>query len=126
VRSVDTNVLVRLVARDDPGQTAAAEEFTAGGAWISLLVLMEFSWVLSTVYERTPADIARAVEMLLDHGQLVVQEPEVVSGALVHFRKRPALGFSDCLVLEISRKAGHVPLGTLDRALAKLPDAEGL
>lgn len=126
MRSVDTNVLVRLVARDDPGQTAAAEAFTAGGAWVSHLVLMEFSWVLSTVYERSPADIARAVDMLLDHGQLVVQEPGVVSAALVHFRKRPALGFSDCLVLEVSRKAGHVPLGTFDRALAKLPDTRAI
>jgi len=30
------------------------------------------------------------------------------------------LGFSDCLVLEIARKAGHLPLGTFDRGLAKL------
>lgn len=126
MRSVDTKVLVGLVARDDPGQVAAAEEFTAIGAWVSHLVLMEFSWVLSAVYERSPADIARALGMLLDHGQLVVQEPEVVSAALEHFRRRPALGFSDCLVLEAARKAGHVPLGTFDRALAKLPGTRGI
>jgi predicted nucleic acid-binding protein len=41
-----------------------------------------------------------------------------------HVQNRPSLGFSDCLVLEIARKAGHVPLGTFDRALAKLEGAE--
>ena len=72
MRAVDTNLLVRLIARDDAAQAAA-------------------------------------VEMLLSH-----------------FRKRPALGFSDCLVLEASRKAGHLPLGTFDRRLGKLEGAQGL
>lgn len=46
--------------------------------------------------------------------------------ALAHFRKRPALGFSDCLMLAIARKAGHLPSGTFDRSLAKLEGAEHL
>jgi predicted nucleic acid-binding protein len=36
------------------------------------------------------------------------------------------LGFSDCLVLEIARKAGHLPLGTFDRNLSKLDGAQKL
>ncbi len=36
------------------------------------------------------------------------------------------LGFSDCLVLESARKAGHIPLGTFDRQLAKLEGAQRL
>ena len=36
------------------------------------------------------------------------------------FARRPALGFSDCLVLEVARKAGHLPLGTFDRRLARV------
>ncbi|MDD2882868.1 MAG: hypothetical protein PHQ58_20850 [Rhodoferax sp.] len=39
---------------------------------------------------------------------------------VAQFRAKAALGFSDCLVLEIARKACHVPLGTFDSALAKL------
>ncbi len=62
--------------------------------------------------------------MLLNHRELTIQEPEVVERALGHFRKRPTLGFSDCLVLEAARKAGHVPLGTFDRELAKVGGAE--
>ncbi len=50
----------------------------------------------------------------------------MVESALAHYRARPALGFSDCLVLETARKAGHVPLGTFDRQLASLPQTERL
>ncbi len=42
----DTNVLVRLIARDDARQTAAAETFIAGGAWVSVSALAEATWVL--------------------------------------------------------------------------------
>ena len=62
MRAVDTNAVVRLVVRDDPEQVRAAEEFTASGAWISHLVLVETAWVLDAVYERTTEQIATALE----------------------------------------------------------------
>jgi predicted nucleic-acid-binding protein len=126
MRAVDTNVLVRLVTRDQPKQVTLAESFVAKGAWVSLLALAETTWVLSAVYERRPDDIAVAIEMLLAHEHLTLQDPDVASAALAHFRKKPALSFSDCLLLEMARKAGHLPLGTFDRDLSKLPGAERL
>ena len=126
MRAVDTNVLVRLITRDQPKQVASAEEFVAKGAWVSLLALAETTWVLSAVYDRKPGEIALAMEMLLAHQHLTVQDPDIVAAALAHFRKRPSLGFSDCLLLEMARKSGHLPLGTFDRDLAKLPGAERL
>jgi predicted nucleic-acid-binding protein len=120
MRAVDTNVLVRLVTRDDARQVAAAEKFVERGAWVSHLVLAEATWVLTLVYERGPADLATAVDMLLNHEHLTLQDPDAVAAAVEDFRGRPALGFSDCLVLAIARKAGHLPLGTFDRSLAKL------
>ena len=123
MRAVDTNILVRLVTRDDTKQVAAAEAFIAKGAWVSHLVLTESMWVLAAVYDLGPADIATAVEMLLNHKDLTLQDAEVVTAALMHFRKRPKLGFSDCLILEVARKAGHIPLGTFDRDLGKLDGA---
>jgi len=124
VRAVDTNVLVRLITRDDARQVAAAERYVERGAWVSHLVLAEATWVLSAVYERDPAGIALAVEMLLNHEHLTLQDADVVAAAVEHFGRRPTLGFSDCLVLEVARKAGHVPLGTFDRSLARLDGAE--
>jgi predicted nucleic acid-binding protein len=58
--------------------------------------------------------------MFLNHRQLSVQDSETVAAALDHYRKKPSLGFSDCLVLEVARRAGHLPLGTFDREFAKL------
>ena len=126
MRAVDTNVLVRLVTRDDAKQVAAAEAFVARGAWVPHLVLAETTWVLTSVYDRRPEDIATAVEMLLNHQHLTIQDSEAVAAAVASFRRRPALGFSDCLVLEVARKAGHVPLGTFDRDFSKLADVERL
>lgn len=126
MRAVDTNVLVRLVTRDDARQAAAAEAFVTKGAWVSHLVLAEAVWVLSSVYELGPAEIATAVEMLLNHKDLTVQDLDTVAAALEHYRKRPVVDFSDCLVLEVARKAGHLPLGTFDRTLGRLPGTQRL
>ena len=126
MRAVDTNVLVRLITRDDAAQASSADRFVAPGAWVSVLALAEATWVLTAVYDRSPGDIATAVEMLLSHTDLSLQDPDVVSAALERFRARPAVGFSDCLLLELARKAGHLPLGTFDRTLARLDGAERL
>ena len=123
MKSVDTNVLVRLITRDDPRQADAAEAFIERGAWVSTLALTEAMWVLEAVYERKPPELATALDMLLNHRNLIVQDSDVVAGALELFRAKPSLGFSDCLMLHISRKAGHVPLGTFDRSLAKVEGA---
>lgn len=126
MRAVDTNVLVRLVTRDDPKQVKAAEAFVSAGAWVSHLVLAETIWVLSAVYKLQASELATAVDMLLSHQNLSVQDSEVVAAALAHYRKKPSVDFSDCLVLEIARKAGHLPLGTFDRNLGKLEGAQRL
>ena len=120
MRAVDTNLLVRLIARDDADQVKAAESFVAKGAWVSHLVLAETLWVLDAVYNRSPVQIANAIDRLLNHRELTLQDSDVVALVLDRFRSRPSLGFSDCLVLEIARKSGHLPLGTFDRNLAKL------
>ena len=126
MRAVDTNVLVRLLTRDEPKQAELADAFVQDGAWVSVLALAEATWVLATVYERDAAQLALAVEMLLNHQHLALQEPEAVAAALVTFRRRPALGLSDCLLVELARRAGHLPLGTFDRDLSKVDGATKL
>ena len=126
MRAVDTNVLVRLITRDDPRQAVAADSFVATGAWVGHLVLAETTWVLSAVYDLAPAAIATAVDMLLNHEHLTIQDAEVVTAALAHYRRHPRIDFSGCLVLEIARKAGHLPLGTFDRQFARLDGAQKL
>jgi predicted nucleic-acid-binding protein len=124
VRAIDTNVLVRLITRDDARQALAAERFIAGGAWVSVLVLAEATWVLSSVYERSNREIAVLVDMLLDEADLVLENEHAVRHALTLFVSRPVLGFSDCLILSLARQAGCLPLGTFDRTLAGVEGAE--
>jgi predicted nucleic-acid-binding protein len=89
-------------------------------------VLVEAMWVLGSVYDLDPLRQATAVEMLLNHRQLVLHDRETVATALALFHTRPTLGFSDCLILEMARKAGYLPLGTFDRNLARIPGAQKL
>ena len=124
--SLDTNVLVRLLARDDAKQAAAADAAVAKGAWVSQLVLAEAVGVLDAVYGRTPRQLIAALDLLLAHENLVLQDADAVAAALAQLRAKPALGFSDCLVLEIARKAGHLPLATFDKALGRLPGTHRL
>ena len=126
MRAADTNVLVQLAARDDAAQLAAARAFVAGGVWASQLVLAETAWVLQASYAFDDAELITALEVLLNHVGLIVQDADVALAALALFRKRTALGFADCLILETARKAGHLPLGTFDRELGKIDGAKRL
>lgn len=126
MRAVDTNVLVRLLTRDDPQQVAVADAFVAHGAWVPQLAIAEAAWVLASVYDRDPDAIATAVEMLLNHEHLTVQDSDTVAAAVAQFRKQRKVGFSDCLMVEVARKAGHTPLGTFDRDLGRIDGAQRL
>ena len=119
MRAADTNVLVRLIARDDPRQTGSADRFIESGIWISVITLAETIWVLASFYKHTHAELMDAIEMLLKNELVILHDSDAVESALDLFRTRPALGFSECLTLELARKAGHLPLGTFDRDLAK-------
>ena len=123
MRTVDTNVLVRLVVRDADEQVAATDEFVAAGAWVSHLVLAETLWVLASVYALISEQLAMAVRMLLQHDAIVLQEADVVEAALDTFHDHSKVTLADCLIVEIARKAGHEPVGTFDRALSALPGA---
>ena len=117
-------MLVRLITRDDARQAAAADRFVSKGAWVSTLALAETMWVLASVYELGPKKQAKAIEMLLNHQDLALADADAVTAALALFQANPALGFSDCLMLQLARKAGHLPLGTFDRSLSKVDGAQ--
>src|SRR4051794_22938761 len=117
MRAVDTNVLVRLIARDDPKQAAAATTFVGPGVWVSHLVLMEAIWVLSAVYDRDRNEINATVEALLSNEAITVQDPDVIAAALKLFTEHTGVSFSDCLIVSVAQKHGQTPLGTFDAKL---------
>jgi predicted nucleic-acid-binding protein len=111
MRAVDANVLVRLVTRDDLRQVAAVEAFVSRGAWVPHLAVAEAAWVPGSVYDRDPETIATAVEVRSSHEHLTVQDTETVAAAVALLRQQPTGGFSDCLMVEVARKAGHATFG---------------
>jgi predicted nucleic-acid-binding protein len=126
MRAANTNILVRIVIRDNEPQADAADRFIEIGAWVSCLALAETVWVLRSSYGFDASRLASTIDMLLSHKDLVHQDADAVNAALALFRARPTLGFSDCLMLELARKAGHLPLGTFDRALGRVDGAHRL
>ena len=126
MRAVDTNVLVRLIVRDDSSQVAAAEKYIENGTWVSVVALAEAIWVLSSSYKFSSHQQVMTLGLLLNKDSLVIQDRETIAAAIDQFRAKPSLGFSDCLILEMARKAGHLPLGTFDRALAKVHGTQRL
>lgn len=80
--TVDTNVLVRAVVRDDEKQARAAERALKEATVIAVALptLCEFVWVLRKVYDVAPAEIATAVRALLETGNLVANRPAAEAG----------------------------------------------
>ena len=120
MRAVDTNFLVRLVAPCKLRQPFVGWSKGCGSQpWHSQRPF-RYSSRLRT------SEIGSAVETLLNHKDLTLQDSDAVAAALKRFRERPTVGFSDCLLLELARKEGHLPLGTFDRNLSKLDGAHKL
>ena len=83
--TVDTNILVRAVVRDDEKQAQAAATLLTDAEVIavSLPCLCEFVWVLRRVYSFGQDDIAAAIEALLDAGNVAVNRPAVDAGLAI-------------------------------------------
>ena len=126
MRAVDTNVLVCLIVRDDADQVARAEAYVAQGAWVSLPVLLETTWVLKSGYGLSRQRIGTVLDMLVEHDHLTLQDEDIVRRACALFAREPSAGFSDCLIIEVARKAGHGPVGTFDKKMTRLDGTQQL
>src|SRR5512139_1873161 len=98
----------------------AAERYRCGGTALPM------STVILCVVGRSHGLTAASCNPTAGRSCRRPQDPDVVGAALGHFRRKPSLGFSDCLVLEIARKSGQLPLGTFDRNLGRLDGAQRL
>jgi predicted nucleic-acid-binding protein len=121
MQAVDTNVLVRALTGDDPVQSPVAAAFISdnGPVWVSHVVLVETVWVLESVYDCGKPQLVEALKRIIDNKDLALEEPTVARAALANYQGKTKASFDDCLILEIARKAGHVPLATFDKALGK-------
>jgi len=120
---LDTNVLVRYIMQDDPKQarlaTKLVESLTPDApGFVSVVTVVELAWVLSSCFELSRADIARALETLMRTKELVVERIDVVWRALRIFRGGSA-DLADCLIERSAAAAGCDRTMTFDRDAAK-------
>jgi predicted nucleic-acid-binding protein len=121
VIAIDTNVLVRYVADDSaPQSELARRELRAltpvEPGFVSLIVLVELSWVLRRSYGFPAEAIHDLVEELLDAAELEVEDEESVSRSLD--RARAGVDFADALIGDAAELYGCTEMITLDRRAA--------
>jgi predicted nucleic-acid-binding protein len=120
---LDTNVLVRYVAQDDPKQSPQAtrliESLTAEApGYVSIVSVVELVWVLTGCYTSTRNEIGEVLETLLRTKEIVVAHADIVWKALRIFRAGKA-DFADCLIERSANEAGCSHTATFDRDAAK-------
>ncbi|MEA2564191.1 MAG: hypothetical protein QOH06_5695 [Acidobacteriota bacterium] len=124
--ALDTNILIRLLTKDDPDQTALAEELLQKAAdaeescFISDPVLCEVEWLLESSYRAKRRDVLAAMQELLGGDLFVFEDREVLRQAIVKYQESKA-DFSDCLIGAKARSRGARATYTFERALAREP-----
>ncbi|PHV09617.1 PIN domain-containing protein [Chitinimonas sp. BJB300] len=116
---IDTNVLVRHIAQDDPVQSPQATTFfqyltPSVPGFISLIVLIEAVWVMQRAYKADPAQLVMVLDTLLRTKELVVQHADVAWKALHRYSNSTA-DFSDCLIECMASEVGCTKTVTFDR-----------
>jgi predicted nucleic-acid-binding protein len=121
---LDTNVLLRYLAQDDPKQSPRATEIVERGlteqepGFVSLVTILEVVWVLKSLFKRSRQQIANDVEMLLAADTLEVQNEQEVYLAAVCLRNGVAT-FEDALIGSLSTWRGCSVTLTFDEDAAK-------
>jgi predicted nucleic-acid-binding protein len=119
---IDTNIVVRYLTHDDPGQTAAAVKMMDSlspdsPGFLSLIVIVELVWVLEVSYRFKKSEIERVLEILLRSKELLIERAEIVSQALRKFSASNA-EFADCLIERCGHAAECQHTVTFDRNAA--------
>ncbi len=126
MKGVDTNVVLRLLLDDDPGQAerarnAVRRESATAKCWVNRIVLCEVVWVLDSAYGYRRQEIGDAVQALLRSDELLVEDQSIVRSALYAFRVSRA-GFGDCLLGMSNGFQGCTRTLTFDRRAAELDE----
>ncbi|MEW6544329.1 MAG: type II toxin-antitoxin system VapC family toxin [Nitrospirota bacterium] len=128
---LDTNVLVRYLVQDDPGQSRKASQFITRGCtrespgFINRIVLCELVWVLETAYGYSKETIAGVLEKVLRTSQFEVEDVQAAWTAFRLYQKGKA-DFADCLIGILNRRHGCDRTITFDRLAGELDAFEML
>ena len=129
--SLDTNILVRYLVKDDELQFALAEKLIqavlqAGQKlYIPITVTLELEWVLRSNFGFGKDQIINTISSLLASVELSFESEAAAEVALALYQRNKA-DFADCVHVALAHAAGERPLWTFDRAASKLDGARML
>lgn len=121
----DTNLLVRIATRDNEAQARIALEIvsTADEVIVPLPCILEFVWVLESVYGYSRKDVSAAIQTL-------VQTHNVTSDGLIvdaGLRVYAAGGdFADGVIAAAGVSAGSDKFVSFDRKAVKMVNSIGM
>jgi predicted nucleic-acid-binding protein len=123
VTGLDTNILVRFFAKDDPLQTPKARAVlsaltTAEPGWVGVATILDLVWVMTSKIGVGREAIAQILAELLTRETILVERAETVDKALQRYRRGRA-DFADCLIAASARAAGCSRTVTFDRIAAR-------
>jgi predicted nucleic-acid-binding protein len=127
--SLDTNILIRYLVKDDDAQLAASKKLiraalAAGETlFIPITVTLELEWVLRANFMFNKEQVTTTLSSLLAAAELTFESESAAEIALVLYKKGSA-DFSDCVHIALAHKAGESPLWTFDRAASKVEGAK--
>jgi predicted nucleic-acid-binding protein len=126
---LDTNLIIRYLAQDDPVQSPKAtyvfeQRLTEQEpGFISVVAIVKTAWALERVYSLAGGDIAAAIERMLQVDVLVVESEQEVFTAMIALKEGRG-SFADALIGALCAKAGCVCALTFDQKASRLPGFE--
>jgi predicted nucleic-acid-binding protein len=129
VIGLDTNVLVRYIAQDDPVQSRKAINLIEqklsldNPGFVSVIAMVETSWVLKRSYRLSDLQLAAAIERVLQIEVLLVENEQEVFAAMVALKARQG-SFADALIGRVNDRAGCSCTATFDEDASRLPGYE--
>ena len=122
---LDTNILVRAFAADDPIQTELStrllDSSEPGALYVNVIVLVEFAWTMRRLFRWDEARLRVALERIAGHPALVIEKRACVLEAIAGSNSG-APNFADKLIGALNREDGCETTLTFDRDAAKDED----
>lgn len=122
---LDTNVVVRYLTQDDKKQAAITnalfekELSEKNPGFITLITLVEITWVLESCYEQEKANLLAVIASLIAIKQLVIERSDLVYLALKRYESGKA-DFSDAMIAVIAEDNGCEKIVTFDKKAASI------
>jgi len=122
MEAIDTNILIRLLVKDEPHQSQLAETLwrqllAKGTVYITKVVMVETVWVMQRSYQFSRQQIVEVANLLLRTDGVIVEDAAQVKKALKLFATQQA-DFSDYVIVASCDHAQALPLHTFDKKLA--------